>query len=127
MNRNRGKQIGDYILWENDTFRVWDQVIMPGETVGPHVHNLDYFIVVLDPADVTAKMIGKNRDDVEMIQEGLVWVKGNGEKHTATNVDKGGRRWRNLIIELKRDGQGAPTGRGVRAAPRRKAVAGRSK
>lgn len=101
MNRNRGKQVGDYIMWENERVRVWDQVINPGETVGPHVHDLDYFIVVLEPAAVTADVIGKNRSQVEIIHDSLIWVKSNREKHTATNVDKTGKRWRNLIIELK--------------------------
>lgn len=102
MGRNQGKQVGDYVLWENERFRVWDQVIHPGETVGPHVHDLDYFIVVVEPAQVAAEVIGGNHSQVEVVQENLIWVKSNGEKHTATNVDKAGRRWRNLIIELKK-------------------------
>ena len=102
MNRNRGDQVGDYVMWENDRVRVWDQVIQAGETVGPHKHDLDYFIVVLEQAEVTAEAIGENRSEIDRIQQDLIWVKSNGEEHTATNVDKDGRRWRNLIIELKR-------------------------
>ncbi|MEE9285651.1 MAG: hypothetical protein V3V35_08005 [Dehalococcoidia bacterium] len=101
MNRNRGDQVGDYVLWENDRVRVWDQVIQPGETVGPHLHKLDYFIVVLEPAEVSAEVLGDHRSEIEPVQQDLIWVRSNGEEHTATNVDKAGRRWRNLIIEIK--------------------------
>ncbi|MBI3744127.1 MAG: hypothetical protein HY261_07580 [Chloroflexi bacterium] len=99
-NRNLGKQVGDFVLWENDKVRVWDQVIMPGETVGPHDHDHDYFIVVLENAKMTADMINDKRSEVEFVADNLIWVKSNGEVHTATNVDN--KRWRNLIIEVKK-------------------------
>ncbi len=119
MNRNQGDQVGDYIMWEDDRVRVWDQVIQPGETVGPHTHKLDYFIVTLENAEVTAEVFGENHSEVKVIENGVYWVQSNGENHTATNVDKQGRRWRNLIIEIK---QPAGKRRGGRRAVRKAAA-----
>ncbi|MBM4406041.1 MAG: hypothetical protein FJ039_07660 [Chloroflexi bacterium] len=98
-NRNQGDQVGDYIMWEDKRFRVWDQVIQPGETVGPHRHILDYFIVTLEPSKMTAERLGGGRSAYARIDDRLIWVTSNGEEHTATNV--GDAKWRNLIIELK--------------------------
>ena len=100
MNRNTGDQVGDAVIWENERFRVWDQTIAPGETVGPHVHANDYFIVTLEATEVTAEEIGSARSDLEIITGELIWVKSNGEEHTATNLSPD-KRWRNLIIEVK--------------------------
>ena len=74
MNRNTGDQVGDAVIWENERFRVWDQTIAPGETVGPHVHANDYFIVTLEATEVTAEEVGPARSDLD-------------------------KRWRNLIID----------------------------
>ncbi len=101
MNRNTGDQVGDVVIWENEQFRVWDQTIAPGETVGPHVHDLDYFIVTLEATPVRSDEIGEARSEFEVITPELIWVKSNGEEHTATNLDPD-KRWRNLIIEVKR-------------------------
>jgi hypothetical protein len=98
-NRNLGDQVGDYIMWEDKRFRVWDQVIQPGETVGPHTHILDYFIVTLEPSKMTAQKLGGGKSTYARIDDRLIWVTSNGEEHTATNEGDG--RWRNLIIELK--------------------------
>ena len=112
MNRNLGDQVGDFVLWENDRVRIWDQVINPGETVGPHVHPYDYFTIILeDAAVVTDVLEGKARAETpvyvpDLEQHGRLgavhWIETNGEEHTATNVDRRKRRWRNLIVELKK-------------------------
>ena len=102
MARNTGDQIGDKVIWENDRFRVWAQTIEAGETVGPHSHENDYFIIDIDRTPVKADVIGPNKSKVERITEQLIWVESNGEEHTATNIDTEGRRWRNLIIEVKK-------------------------
>ena len=90
-------------MWENDKFRVWDQVIAPGETVGPHVHDNDYFIVTIESAEIDTEVLSppSKHSEYEVIHENVIWVRSNGEEHTATNVDKAGKPWRNLIIEVK--------------------------
>lgn len=124
-NRNLGNQVGDHIMWENKNFRVWDQVIQPGETVGPHKHTLDYFIVTLEPSKMTSKKLSGGKSSYARIDDRLIWVTSNAEEHTATNV--GDSRWRNLIIELKepglmrKRGAGKRTAKAKRPATRRKA------
>lgn len=100
MNRNMGDQVGDVLVWENEEFRVWDQTIAPGETVGPHVHEHDYFIVTLERTEVSGTSVGTNKSEIDRITEDLTWVQSNGEEHTATNHSRD-KHWRNLIIEFK--------------------------
>ena len=102
MNRNSGTQIADRVLWENERFRVWEQTIKAGETVGPHVHDNDYFIIDVDVTPVKADVLGSNKSKVERITDELIWVESHGEEHTATNTDTEGRTWKNLIIEIKK-------------------------
>lgn len=124
-NRNHGDQVGDHVMWENKNFRVWNQVIQPGETVGPHKHILDYFIVTLEPSKMTSRKLGGGKSAYARIDDRLIWVTSNGEEHTATNVGDG--RWRNLIIELKEPGlmrklaAGKRTAKAKRPATRSKA------
>ena len=40
--------IATRVLYEDDQVRVWDQLIEPGATTGPHRHDLPYALVTVD-------------------------------------------------------------------------------
>ena len=46
--------IATKVLYEDERVRIWDQVIEPGQTTGPHHHALPYALVTVEgaPLDV---------------------------------------------------------------------------
>ncbi len=98
--------IATAIIYEDDEVRVWNQVIGPGETLGRHTHEHDYFLVTVradGPLDVefhdgTGGRLGERiefsakRGDAAFIPKG----------HVETAHNPGGE-YRAILVELKRD------------------------
>ena len=44
---SRNRTVGSRILWTNDRVRVWAIELQPGERLGAHLHNFNYFWIAL--------------------------------------------------------------------------------
>jgi beta-alanine degradation protein BauB len=98
------ERVGSRLLFENDRVRVWDVALEPGETLEPHIHRLDYVILVesggllrmTDPDHP-----GNDRDIAFRDDQVEFRVVGDGKvDHLLTNI--GTKRHRNYVIELKK-------------------------
>src|SRR4051794_13816109 len=101
--------VGSSILFEDETVRVWEADVAPGDTLPIHFHDLDYVTVALTEGDVevyeadgTVRTGHRNPGDVQVTKVG------SGQTHVLKNV--GSATYRNRIIELKQHGlrSGAP-------------------
>ena len=92
--------VGSTILFEDDTVRVWDATVEPGETLPIHLHDLDYVTVALTEGDVEVlEAHGTIRRGHRMPGDVQVTLVGSGQRHVLKNV--GTATYRNRIIELK--------------------------
>ena len=90
--------IGDAVLFENETVRVWGLSLDPGGRQPWHQHHLPYLIVPL--TDGTNEMRfadGRSRDTVETA--GAVIWREAGIPHELYN--RGQALYRNVLIEFK--------------------------
>lgn len=90
--------IGDSIIFENDTVRVWSLELEPGGRQPWHRHDDPYLIVPL--TDGTNEMRfadGRVRDTIE--REGAVMWREPGIPHELHN--RGPAPYRNVLIEFK--------------------------
>ena len=91
--------IANRFLFENYRVKVWSLDLAPGEAGAWHCHDLDYVIVVLESdGGVVAEEKGGEHVSRAM-KPGDVAFRQKGEVHRAIN--KGNRRYRNILIELK--------------------------
>jgi len=92
--------VGSTILFEDDTVRVWDATVEPGETLPIHDHGLDYVTVALTEGDVEVyEADGTVRTGHRVPGDVQVTKVGSGQRHELKNV--GSATYRNRIIELK--------------------------
>jgi quercetin dioxygenase-like cupin family protein len=92
--------VGSTILFEDDTVRVWDATVEPGETLPIHDHHLDYVTVALTEGDVEVlEADGTVRTGHRVPGDVQVTKVGSGQRHVLKNV--GTAAYRNRIIELK--------------------------
>ena len=91
--------IANRFLFENDRVKVWSLDLAPGEASAWHSHERDYVIVVLE-SDGGVVAVEKGGEHVSRaMKPGDVAFRQKGEVHRAIN--KGNRRYRNILIELK--------------------------
>ena len=45
------------VLFEDDHVRVWEQVIEPGESTGPHLHEVPYALVTVAGAEIEVRSV----------------------------------------------------------------------
>lgn len=103
---NETSNVGTKLLFENDRVRVWDFALVPGETLGQHLHQLDYLYIVVsggllrapDPASPDGYRDVQFQDDQVAFRE----VGGGKLDESHTNV--GDKPHRNFVIELKQPG-----------------------
>ena len=92
--------VGSTILFEDDTVRVWDATVEPGETLPIHQHDLDYVTVALTRSDVEVhEADGTVRRGHRVPGDVQVTRVGSGQRHMLKNI--GTATHRNRIIELK--------------------------
>jgi len=90
--------IGDEIIFENDTIRVWRLSLAPGGIQGWHRHDLPYLIVPLTPGDNFMRFAdGRSRATKETPGE-VMWRE-PGIPHELENVGKS--TYSNVLIEFK--------------------------
>jgi len=95
-------QVADEILFEDDKVRIWQMTLEPGEASDLHVHEHDYYLIILS-GDLVAGVTPKDFPMDSFV--GVVPQGGNtvpvpkGGKEWALNVGK--ETYREFLIELK--------------------------
>jgi hypothetical protein len=92
--------VGTEVLFENDSIRVWEMVLAPGESCAAHRHVHDHIILYPEPATIRAEVGG--RPVVQHVEDGCVSYRAVGPQglspHSITNVREGPSR--HFIVEL---------------------------
>jgi len=92
--------VGTTLLFENERLRVWELLLVPGETCASHRHLHDHLIVYAEPATIRAQLDG--RPVLQHVEDGLVSYRAVGPDglppHQITNVAE--RPSRHFIVEL---------------------------
>ena len=90
--------IGNRVIFENDSVRVWELAVDPGKSKGLHRHDLPYVIVPLTEGKIEIESIdGKVYRPQERVGE-AIW-RDAGEIHDLRNL--GTAVYRNVLIEIK--------------------------
>jgi beta-alanine degradation protein BauB len=95
--------IGDRVIFENESIRVWSFSVGPGGLKHLHRHELPYLIVPLTGGSVeitTESGVVRSAED----RPGAVIWQEAGEVHELRNV--GATPYENVLVELKREGAG---------------------
>jgi hypothetical protein len=92
------------LLLENERVRIWEMDLAPGERSATHRHDLDYVLVQIEGDRIAgipeADSGGAYRQYIEAtVEPGKTRYIARGGIETAVNV--GGRRYREILIELK--------------------------
>ncbi len=97
--------IATKLLYEDERVRVWDQEIQPGETTGPHRHDLSYALVTVEGAPLEVRPVpghpmthGEEPLAVTLEDRTALIVPG-GAVEDAEN--RGERSYRAILVEFK--------------------------
>lgn len=94
--------VGGQVLWEDDKVKVWELVLEPGQASDLHLHEHDYYLVIMQ-GDYVAGVTPEDSPVDSFV--GKVPEKGN-----TVSIPKGGLEWaynvgdetyREIIVELK--------------------------
>ena len=103
--------VGTNKLFENDKVTVWELKLEPGEKSGVHTHAHDYFIHVIEAAELRAfEADGAIIGDFNYPVGETIYVEIDGEDavfdgnrasatHEVQNIDN--TRYRELLVEMK--------------------------
>jgi quercetin dioxygenase-like cupin family protein len=97
--------IGDKVIFENESIRVWSFTVKPGGLKPMHRHDLPYLIVPVTPGRVEITTIeGKSREGEDALGS-VIWQNW-GETHQLRNL--GDQPYQNILVELKKHDPNAP-------------------
>lgn len=97
------ENVGTRLLFENDRVRVWDLALAPGESVGKHIHRLDYLLLIvkggslrhIDPENP------ETDHDVFFEDDQVKFNEVNGDTIHNELLNAGTEPYRNFVIEFK--------------------------
>lgn len=97
--------IATKILYEDERVRVWDQLIEPGGTTGPHHHELPYALVTVDGTSLDVLPVaghpmihGDELLSVDL-EDQTASILDGGSVEEAVNT--GDRPYRAILVEFK--------------------------
>jgi hypothetical protein len=91
--------IGDKVIFENESIRVWSFSVAPGGLKRMHRHELPYLIVPLSGGRVEITTIeGRSYIGIDKVGE-VIWPN-QGETHQLRNL--GTNEYQNILVELKK-------------------------
>ncbi|MCR9092672.1 MAG: hypothetical protein NXI30_00510 [bacterium] len=100
--------IATKVLYEDERVRIWDQLIEPGQTTGPHHHALPYALVTVEGAPLDVMPVegfpmihGSDPLSVEL-EDRTAGVLEAGSYEDARNT--GDRPYRAILVEFKQVG-----------------------
>ncbi len=94
--------VGTKLLFENDSVKVWEMVLEPGESSDLHRHEYEYFFVVIEGESIDADFLGGNADGKSIripVERGRVIYVPPGNTETAVN--RSAVTYREVLVELK--------------------------
>lgn len=99
--------IATRLLFEDERVRVWDQVIEPGATTGPHRHECPYALVTVEGADLEMIPVpgyplahGEGGERLAVtLEDQSAGILPGGAVEDALNV--GDRPYRAILVEFK--------------------------
>lgn len=95
-------RVGDEVLIETDTVRVWSLALSPGTQTGLHQHPCDYFYVVVDAGDTETVYPETGETHRHTDQRGDVVHVKRDTPHFLRNI--GSSTYRNIVVELITEG-----------------------
>jgi hypothetical protein len=97
--------IATRILYEDDRVRIWDQVVEPGASIGPHRHELPYALVNVDGSTLEVVAVpghpviaGGEMVSVEIESETAGVLPGGGAEDARNTGDQ---TYRAILVEFK--------------------------
>ncbi len=91
--------IGTKLIFEDDTVRIWQIVLEPGQEAAFHTHQLDYTTVTIESAALERLNADGSVDRVQSEPGRVMRWYASTERHGLRNV--GNTRFHNVIIEIK--------------------------
>ena len=92
------REVGTKLVFENDRIKVWEFTLAPGETIGAHKHDHDYFFYPLEGSTLEVTRANGRVDHVAL-EPGSVYYRAKGDTHAAKNT--GATRYHEILVELK--------------------------
>jgi quercetin dioxygenase-like cupin family protein len=91
--------IGDKVIFENESIRVWIFSVEPGGIKRMHRHGLPYLIVPLTGGKVEITTLEGNARYAEDRRGDVIWQEA-GETHQLRNLNA--HQYENVLVELKK-------------------------
>ena len=96
--RENLERVANRLLFENESVKVWEMLLEPGEASDIHRHDYEYFFVVLEGESIDADFAGGQSIQISVEPGQVIYVPpGN----TETAVNRSGVRYREILVELK--------------------------
>lgn len=90
--------VGNKLLFENEQVKVWEFTLEPGEEIGEHTHEHDYFFYPIEGGTLEVRRAsGVTRATLE---EGKVYYRKQGDTHGARNISD--TRYHEVLVEIKK-------------------------
>jgi quercetin dioxygenase-like cupin family protein len=90
-------EVGTKLIFENERVKVWEFTLAPGQELGSHRHEHDYFFYPIEGGTLeVTRASGITRATLET---GKVYYRSKGDTHAAKNV--GPERSHEILVELK--------------------------
>jgi quercetin dioxygenase-like cupin family protein len=90
-------EVGTRLIFENERVRVWEFTLQPGESIGAHRHDHDFFFYPIEGGTLeVTRASGTTR---LTLNAGEIYFRKGGDTHAARNVDD--HRYHEVLVELK--------------------------
>jgi mannose-6-phosphate isomerase-like protein (cupin superfamily) len=91
-------EVGTRLIFENEQVRVWEFTLAPGEEIGAHKHEHDYFFYPIEGG--TLEVRRPSGTVQATLEAGQVYYRRGGDTHAARN--RGPTRYHEVLVELKK-------------------------
>ena len=100
--RNVAKKLGDIatqVLFENEKVKIWHLIVESGQASSWHLHERDYVTVPLEGGGLSVEYGDGTGEDADPRPKEWVY---HGDHRVHRVVNNTDRRYKSLLIELKR-------------------------
>jgi quercetin dioxygenase-like cupin family protein len=89
--------VGTKLIFENERVKIWEFTLAPGQEIGSHKHEHDYFFYPIEGGTLeVTRASGVTRATLET---GKIYFRTRGDTHAARNL--GAERYHEILVELK--------------------------
>ena len=90
--------IASVVLFENDKVKIWNLIVEPGESSAWHMHGRDYVTIVVEGEGLKVEYDDGTESDSPSSPGTYTY---HGEHKVHRVVNNKGKRYKNVLIELK--------------------------